>query len=310
MFLLLLSGCSTTSNTPSESLSLSQARYGHATVNDGENLYIIAGSYKKKFLSSIEIINPVSGKKKILNDILIPRRYFSAIWDGKHSIYIVGGVSFKNNILRYERKVEVFDTITHQVTFAESLPSPTRTNTAVYLDDKIYVFGGTYLPKVTRLPSPTPIVAVLDISKNKWHWAKRMPMAKSTKAVVKDGFIYTIGGYDTKSALNTFERFDPKKNTWQTMPPLPAKISAHSVSMVGDKLFIFGDYKDMNATYAYDFTTQAWEKMNIEYKASRHNAATTMGDTTYVTGGNTGANGPYLNYIQTFKLGTESTLLK
>lgn len=302
LFTFLVSGCSTTQQVPPESLSLSQARYGHATVSNGENLYVIAGSHGSKFLSDIEIINPKTGAKKVLKDILIPRRYFSAVWDGKHSIYIIGGISAEDEIIRYERKVEVFNTKTHQITFAESLPYPTRTNTAVYFNDKIFVFGGSYPSKRRKSSEPTAIVSVLNITKNRWKRMKKMPTAKSTKAVVKDGFIYTVGGFDSKLATDTFDRFDPVLKKWQSMPRLPAKISAHSVTLLDNKLFVFGDYKEITATYSYDFDTKLWEKINIGYKASRHNAATTIDDTMYVTGGNTGSSGPYHDYIQVFKL--------
>lgn len=302
LFFIMLTGCSTTSGNKSDSLILSTARYGHATVNDGKHLFVIAGSHKARFLSDIEIIDPISGKKEVLKDRLIPRRYFSAVWDGKHSIYIIGGVSFEDDIFRFERKVEVFDTITHQVTFAESLHAPTRINTAVYLDEKIYVMGGTYPSKRTKRNRPTSLVYVLNIAKNRWQRVSRMPTARETKSVVKDGLIYTVGGFDTKSSLNVFERFDPQLNIWESLPTMPAKISAHSLTVVKDKLFVFGDYNDMAATYSYNFLTQEWKKINIGYKASRHNATTTLGDTTYVTGGNTGGNGPYIDDIQTFKL--------
>ncbi|WP_085297110.1 Kelch repeat-containing protein [Cognaticolwellia mytili] len=39
-----------------------------------------------------------------------------------------------------------------------------------------------------------------------------MPTAKTTKAVVRNGLIYVVGGYDRSSSLNVFERFDPKTN--------------------------------------------------------------------------------------------------
>lgn len=314
LLLLILTGCSTTSNTTSstisntvpnntsELLSLSTERYGHATVNDGTHLFVIAGANKTGFLSDIEIIDPISGKKEIIKGQLIPRHYFSAVWDGKHSIYIIGGVSLEDDIFRFERKVEIFDTITHQVTFAESLPSPTRINTVVYLDEKIYVMGGTYPNKRKKKMRPTSLVYVLNIAKNRWHKAKRMPTARTTKAALHNGFIYTVGGYDTKSSLDAFERFDPQLNMWESLPAIPAKISAHSLTVVKDKLFVFGNYNDMAATYSYSFLTQKWKKIEIGYKPSRHNATTTLGDTTYVTGGNTGTKGPFLDYIQTFKL--------
>jgi N-acetylneuraminic acid mutarotase len=298
--LIVFSGCSSKPDLNEDSLFLSNARFGHAAVNDGENIYVLAGSNKSGFLSDVEIIEPISGQTKVLYNKLIPRRYFSAVWDGKHSIYILGGVSLKNKELIFEKRVEVFNTITHEVSFAQPLPAPKRINSAVFLNGNIFVFGGTYPSK--RYIRSSAVVAVLKIAQEKWVRAADMPTAKATRAFVKDDFIYVVGGYDGTSSLKTFERFDPQLNTWKSLPPIPVGISAHSLTLVNNKLYVFGNYKDLDSTYAYDFTSLVWEKIDIGYKASRHNATTTLGDTTYVIGGTTGRKGPFLDYIQTFKL--------
>ena len=298
--IILLTSCSTNEAQVAEEFSLSTARFGHASVNDGKNLYVLAGSNKSGFLSDIEIIDPVTKKIEVLENKLIPRRYFSAVWDGKHSIYIVGGVSVKRKRLYFEKRVEVFNTITKQVSFAPSLPTPTRINSAVFLKGNIFVFGGTYPTDGGLIPSS--VVTVLKISENKWVRAADMPTAKSTRAVERNGLIYVVGGYNTKTALNVFEQFDPRLNQWKTLPPLPVKISAHSVSLVDDKLFVFGNYNSLQSTYSYDFLSQKWQEVFIGYKASRHNAATTLNNITYVTGGTLTGKGPFLDYIQAFNL--------
>ena len=80
--IVLITGCSTQTITQNKPKVLNSARYGHAVVNDNNNIYVFGGSNKQGFLSSIEIINPKSGKHLVLENKLIPRRYFSAVWDG------------------------------------------------------------------------------------------------------------------------------------------------------------------------------------------------------------------------------------
>jgi len=300
LILLALSGCATQPVDDADSMSLNNARYGHAAVNDGDKIYVIAGSNKTGFLSDIEVIDPKTKEIRVLANKVIPRRYFSAVWDGYHSIYIIGGVSLQNNQHRYERRVEIFNTQTNEVTFGKEIPVSTRINTAILLDNKIFVLGGA-IPKNNKLTA-TALVGMLDIKQNEWIRAADMPTAKTTRAIAKDGLIYVIGGYDRSSSLNVFERFNPKTNQWTSLPPLPINISAHSVDLVNNKLLLFGDYSNLSSTYAYDFDTEKWQKLEINYKASRHNAATTLGDITYVIGGNTGGSGPFLDYIQQFKL--------
>lgn len=300
LLVMMLSGCSTKPLIKTEPLSLKSPRFGHAAVNDGNKLYVLAGSNKSGFLSDIEIIDPVTQEIQVLKNKLIPRRYFSAVWDGKNSIYILGGMSQAFGKTRFENRVEVFNTLTHEVSYTTPLPYPTRINSAVFLNDRIFVFGGAY-PKNGKL-APTAKVAVFNTKKQKWYRGSDMPTAKTTRAVVKDNIIYVVGGYDRKTSLNVFEKFDPRVNKWESLPPVPTGISAHSATVVKDKLFVFGDYNNLKSTYSYDFKSEQWEKVEIEYKASRHNAATTLADVTYVIGGNTGTSGPFHDYIQIFKL--------
>lgn len=299
--LTFITGC--TSLEPinkQDEFSLKVKRFAHAMVNDGEKIYVLAGHNGDDFRSDIEIIDPVSKTVSVLKHKLIPRRYFSAVWDGKESIYIIGGVSFANNVFKYEKRVEVFNTKTQQVSFAKPLPVPTRINTAVYLDGRIFVLGGSF-PSRFGLTS-SALVSVFDIEQDKWLRGADMPTRKDTRAFVKDGQIYVVGGYNNSSALKSFEQYDPKSNQWRTLPDLPEQISAHSLSLVNDKLYVFGDYRQLDLTYCYDFISQQWQKVDIGYKASRHNAATTLNNKVYVTGGIQSGNGPYLDDIQIFEL--------
>lgn len=300
VFTLLLSACSTKPNKESNALALNTARYGHVAVNDGNKIYVLAGANHKGLLGDIDVIDPQTQQVTTLETRLIPRRYFSAVWDGKHSIYLIGGVSKVKGRYRFEKRVEVFNTITQEITFAQALPAPTRINSAVLFNERIFVFGGSYPSKKGLKASA--IVSVLDIEQNKWMKAKNMPTAKTTRAVVKDGYIYVAGGYNQQSKLSTFERFDPKLNQWQVLPSMPEGVSAHSATVVGDKLFLFGDYDNLTSTYAYDFSIKKWNKIDIGFKGSRHNAATTLAEKTYVIGGNIGSKGPFLDNIQIFEL--------
>jgi len=79
---------------------------------------------------------------------VIPRRYFSAVWGGKHSIYIGGSVSIENEKFRYEKRGEIFNPQTKEVIFALALPTPTRINSVVFLDEKS-LFLVLYILKIT-----------------------------------------------------------------------------------------------------------------------------------------------------------------
>lgn len=298
LVLLWLSACSKNAAVAATEHSMLEARYAHAVVTAGKKMFILAGSNATGFLSDVEIYDPVTGQIEHWKEKLIPRRYFSAVWDGKESIYIVGGVSTAVMGSGLESRVEVLNTRTGEVTFAPNLPTPTRSNTAVFADGRIFVFGGSRFLGRYLVPSAT--VAVYDLAQSKWLITEDMPTAKDTKAVVKDEWIYLVGGYNHQKELNTFERFNPQTQEWQTLPALPVKLSAHSVTVQQNQLLVFGDYDIMTSVYSYDFDTAQWQKLQLDYKASRHNAAATVDNKVYVFGGTTGGQGPFLNYIQTF----------
>ncbi len=298
---IILSACNATTPQDPEELSLVSPRFGHAAINDGNKIFVFAGSNKTGFRSDVEIIDPELGAIKVLHNKLIPRRYFSAVWDGNHSVYIIGGVSKQRNKFRFEKRVEIFNTITHEVSFAPPLPIPTRLNSAVLLSGRIYVLGGSY-PSRPRL-KPSAKMNVFNISENRWLQAAYMPTAKETRAVVRGDKIYAVGGYNQSHSMNVFEMYDPKLDAWQTLPAMPENISAHSLTLVKDTLYVFGNYHDLKSTYAYNFINEQWKKVELGYQASRHNATTTTLDsTTYVIGGTTGGKRPFLDYIQKFKL--------
>lgn len=294
-----LMGCTSKSAIQQVELPLNTARFGHAVVNDGRKIYVIAGANGNGLLSDLEIIDPVTSKIVVLKKHLIPRRFFSAVWDGEHSIYIMGGMSRKFDQLVPEERVEIFDTITHQVSYAKPLPFASRFVTAVFLKGNIFAIGGEYF-NLEQLTARST-VGVYNIANNEWMRTIDMPTAKATRAIVKDNQIYVVGGYNEKSVLNTFERFDLATSKWESLPALPEQVSAHSLSVSNNKLYVFGDYKKLDLTYSYDFEIEKWEKINIGYKASRHNAATSLAGTTYVIGG-TNDGRSALNYIQKFQL--------
>ncbi len=301
----ILSGCATAPavfNTPA---TLKSPRFGHALVSDNNYLYVLGGSNKNGWLSSVEIIDPKSGEHRILENTLIPRRYFSAVWDGDHSIYIIGGISCEMRRCRYEKRVEVFDTQTGEVSQTTELRAPTRNNTAVYQNGKIYVMGGDVPPRKKGERKATALTLSFDLATKKWTRLHYMPTAKATRAFAKDGYLYVVGGYDHKSALDTFERYDPKNNSWTSLELLPEKLSAHSVALWQDKLYAFGDYRELTSTYRYDFKTHHWQKLDAGFKASRHNAAITLNNKIYVVGGTAGSRGPFLDNIQVFDPRTE-----
>ncbi|CAL9228432.1 unnamed protein product [Arabidopsis halleri] len=97
-----------------------------------------------------------------------------------------------------------------------SCPSqPPEASSVVVLDWGIYVIGGLIKGK------PTSKVLLLDCRTHTWCQVSSMIVTRASAAAgVVEGKIYVLGGckFDEK---NWGEVFDPKTQTWDTLPPMP-----------------------------------------------------------------------------------------
>lgn len=308
----LLVGCATSPDRPkaeSTKHTLNEARYGHAAVADNDSIYVLGGANEDGVLSSIEVIDPETRKTTVLSDKIIPRSYLTAVWDGKESIYIFGGMSLQGNGIWTEKTVEVFNTRTHEVSTTTAMPTPRRATSAVLLNDQIIITGGSVYSHAEgedeyRLRA-TPLVTALDLNTKSWYRLSDLPVARDTRAFTIDNKLCALGGYDHSNQWSSFECYNPHTNGWQAMPDIPKPVSAHSVAVHDDKVYVFGDYDDLDRVMVYDFSSDTWSQPDIPYLASRHNAAVVFGDEVLVIGGNTGSSGPFLDYIQVFELPLE-----
>ena len=281
-------------------LKLNHGRYGHTIVNNGEHIFVFGGSGEHGLLSNLEIIDPKTGTIEQVNHVLIPRRYHTAVWDGKDSIYIMGGMSAvtygeKRRLLR-DPRIEIFDIPSRQSKIIGQMPRSRRLGSAQYYEDKIFFIGGS------SRNAATSTVSIYHVTEEQWILTAKMPTAKDTKTIQYGQYLYTIGGYNGQSPLNVFERYDIAARKWQSLAPIPQRISAHSVVVFDNKIISFGDYTQLDKTLVYDFKTGAWQQTTIGYLPSRHNAATVLNNKIYVIGGTTDGSGSYLDTIQTFGL--------
>ena len=278
-----------------DSISLLEPRYAHGAVSDGRQIYVLGGS-ARGLSGDIQIIDPVHNQVTVLKDKLIPRRYFSAVFDGNESAFVLGGVSRRGKHAVLNPIIEVFNVRTGNVSRIGRMPIPTRTNTSVIHDNKIYVLGGDVF--IDGGMQSTANLFVFDLATQTWTQLANMPTAKSTKAVVHQGYIYVVGGYNNIESMNVFERYNIAEDQWEVLPSLPVSISANSVTVMENTLISFGNYDDLAATYAYDFDTQQWQKVDLGYLPSRHNTATVLDNTVYVIGGTTKPSHGELNLVQ------------
>ena len=295
LVIVWLGACSSTHQSSDAAPTLLKARYGHVAVSDGQYLYNIAGSGRRGWIADAEVFDPVSGKQWQLTKSVLPRRYFSAVYDGHHSVYLLGGHLLTPTGVVLADQVEQLDLKTGVSVQVSTMPHPSADVSAVRVGDEILMFGGT------QAGQGIATAQAWQPQTNRWRLLQPMPVARATRAVVHQGMVYLVGGFDGKQALTRFERYDPATDTYQILPPLPQKISAHSASVLNNSLWVFGDYAQQHLSYRYDFGTRQWQKTDLGYLPARHTASAVLGDTVYVTGGNNDAKGSYLDHIQRFR---------
>ncbi|MDZ7871504.1 MAG: kelch repeat-containing protein [Rheinheimera sp.] len=296
---IVLAGCSHGPQRVDNSVSLLKARYGHTAVSDGHRLYNLGGSNRVGLIDDVEVFDPATGKQWLLETKLLPRRYFAATYVGDSTVYLMGGNSRGPGNRSVGRYVEKLNLTTGYSEIVSRMPATAAFVSAVSVGTEILVFGG--IEYKNDLEYGVSDVLAFNPQTKQWRTLKDLPVARATRAVVYQDAVYLVGGYDGQKAVTVFERYDPVSDSYQTLAPLPQKISAHSAVVVDDALLVFGDYKDQAVHYRYDFQTQHWEKLQLGYRPARHTAAAVVGDQVFVTGGNTEGQGSFLNYVQQFQ---------
>ena len=89
---------------------------------------------------------------------------------------------------------------------------------AVALNGKIYLIGG--FDTDTNVPSEG--VHVYDTNTKTWSQTAPLPAPRGGHAaVVLEGRIHVLGGGNSKSTIADHDVFDPAKNAWTALAPLP-----------------------------------------------------------------------------------------
>ena len=184
------------------------------------------------------------------------------------------------------------------------------------VDGKIYVIGGSTLDKKLDPDVATGLVEVYDPLTNRWEKRADMPTKRgATDAVVVDGKIYVIGGYNWRAGplvdrfVKSIEEYNPKTDQWRELPDMPVlKFMFASVTIDneiytmggahtpgGNRLTRFGDVD------VYNPTTNKWravEPMTIP----KTTIAVVVKGTIYALGGLKGG-GQFSPIVEAFDTG-------
>jgi DNA-binding CsgD family transcriptional regulator/N-acetylneuraminic acid mutarotase len=174
-------------------------------------------------------------------------------------IYLIGGEV--NQAPSAEVLTYSIDTNTWQL--LDTLkPTPTWSNTAVALNDKIYAAGGT-----TSGNRFTNRFEVYDTRTKSWNILADLPIASSGHSMVGSGKKIYAFGFNPQSGgkLSTADSYvyDIGNNTWQPIASMPTQRTFTGAALMDDKIFVVGGYsggREVTMCEAYAPQSNEWSK--------------------------------------------------
>ena len=183
---------------------------------------------------------------------------------GYHSMLIVvaGGIMVDGKWAIIST-TELLDTTNGCWYTCNNLPSPHQQITAVIMNDRLYLLGGTN--KDFEL-SPQVFVASLDtLSTHQLNWqsTSNTPYCFSAPVVLYNKFLLTVGGRKASELTSqTSEMFalNPKTGQWTHLTNIPAAISFPAAVNVDDKMILIGGLTIKNKEYSNRVWIGTFEK--------------------------------------------------
>jgi N-acetylneuraminic acid mutarotase len=289
---------------------LKTERCGAAAVAQGSYVFIIGGWNTGGILGDIERFDVRTHEVTVLTEKLTPRHHHgAALVDGK--IYAFGGQGYElQGASPFEETVDIYDLASGKITQGASMPAPRANFATAALGQKIYVFGGRGGEPGTF--KQTNRTLIYDVAADSWSEGIPIPTPRETRAaVVANGEIIVAGGYHAPMAsvgVKTVECFDLGKNQWLSLPDLGRPVSAHSAAVLGNYLFLFGNYDPTDQILAYDLATHTSTVVKNGFTPASQSTAVALDGMIYVVGGTSDAwrqsrDLHVLDDIQVFALG-------
>lgn len=178
----------------------------------------------------------------------------AAVVDGK--IYVIGGAGIVpdtvDTAIQAKRRhavlgnVEEYDPKTDTWRARSALPTPRNHAAVGAIGGKIYVIGGRIASAFGEDGSDTDVVEAYDPARDLWSRPlERMPNPRSAAGAAMWRNRVVIAGGEQSSAKGVaiaaaIDSYDPGKNQWSPLPPLPEPRRGSAVGLIGDRLYVAG----------------------------------------------------------------------
>jgi N-acetylneuraminic acid mutarotase len=181
-------------------------------------------------------------------------------------------------------------------TTLQPAPSKRTEVAAAAVAGKIYLIGGFSEPSLSNLSNLTITNAVeeYDPATNLWSTRASLPVGLHHVGIAAvGGTVYVAGGF-TKSLLSvwnpvaTLYRFDPTRNTWTELAPMPTARGALAMTEISGQLIAIGGHTEQGNSAAverYDPRTNTWTTAAALPTPRDHLAAAAVDSRVYAIGG-------------------------
>ena len=254
-----------------------------------ETIYTIGGRNSQRCLASAERYIPEDDRWEELPNMKQVRTAVAAgSLDGK--LYAIGGeceTKFAHEGTLYLSTVEYYDPIHNNWNSVADMKHP-RSFTAVAVMEGVYVCVYTYVCMMyvcVNMKLNTPIITLYT------------------------GKLYAIGGETTAHCYKSVEAFDPKTNTWTSLPDMNIARSGAGASCMEGKLYVVGGQDRSlhhSSVECYNVEDNCWRRCASMRYARSGVAAVVFSRQLYAIGGRDRHRQAYYDVVERYSPDTNT----
>lgn len=273
--------------------SLTGERSEHVAVKLLDGRVLVAGGYYDNFFSpfrsSANLYSEATGTWEAAGDLDNPRAAPIAALLADGSVLVAGGGDFSGSLTSAER----FIPTTHDFELVGSLNLARDTAGAVRLSDgRVFVVGG-YLPG-SETNYPLASAEIYDPTTQKFSQVAPVPAGARYghgMALLPNGRVLVIGGYDGTSYLGTGGVYNPQTDTWSSVPTTSPRGRATLTLLAGGQVLFAGGTNGSSISTAalYDPVANTWATAPSLGVARAFHTATKLNSDIVLVAGGTGA---------------------
>ena len=213
-----------------------------------------------------------------------PRGRLALVTD-EHKLYAIGGETAQG----VTGEVAIYDPRNNGWLSGVRKPTPVSNVAAAYLNDRIYVPGGS-----TVTSGVTNVLEVYDPRADTWEARASLPAPRAAYGLAAlHGKLYLFGGWDGTAYRSETYVYDPATDAWTPATPMSAPRAFLAAGASGDGIYVVGGHdgrRELDTVAFYEPAAEGAEGGPWSPRASLNQpraglGVTTIGARVYAVGG-------------------------